>query len=242
MEHLTKQQIILLTLLVSFVSSIATGIVTVSLLEQTPPAVTQTINRVVERTIERVSPSATTTKETIIVKDDQATIAAIAKASKALVRIYTDGAFSAIGVLATSGGRIVASVTGPLMVPITGRFEGGNIVPLAFISKDPETGLSIFQADQPADPRNARVYMGASFADEMNAKLGQSIVSISGDKSPIVATGIISSIDDKGIKTSIQDPDFDSQAILVNLLGEILGMKGSSTENAYISSTDFKLN
>ena len=48
MESLTKTQIVLLVLLVSFVTSLATGIVTVTLVNQAPQPVTHTINKVVE--------------------------------------------------------------------------------------------------------------------------------------------------------------------------------------------------
>ena len=51
MEKLNKSQIVLLTLLVSFVTLIATGVVTVSLMDQAPPAIAQTVNRIVERTV-----------------------------------------------------------------------------------------------------------------------------------------------------------------------------------------------
>lgn len=93
MEGLTKHQLILVALLVSFVTSIATGIVTVSLVNQAPPAVTQTINRVVERTIEKVVPAssqgaAVITKETIVVKQEDLTIQAVDKNSKGIVRIF----------------------------------------------------------------------------------------------------------------------------------------------------------
>ena len=53
MESLTKTQIVLLVLLVSFVTSLATGIVTVTLVNQAPQPVTHTINKVVEKLVPR---------------------------------------------------------------------------------------------------------------------------------------------------------------------------------------------
>lgn len=95
LEHLTKKQIILLTLLVSFVTSIATGIVSVSLMQQMPAPVTQTINRVVERTLERVVEKKTdaqgvvTTKEkTVVVKETDLISAAVQAAMPSLVSVY----------------------------------------------------------------------------------------------------------------------------------------------------------
>lgn len=54
-KDLNKPQLILLTLLITFVVSIATGIVTVSLMNQMPKSATQTINNVIQRTIEKVT-------------------------------------------------------------------------------------------------------------------------------------------------------------------------------------------
>src|SRR3989344_9685665 len=52
MEELTKSQIVLLTLLVSFVTSIATGIVTVALIDQAPAGVTQTVSHIIRETVQ----------------------------------------------------------------------------------------------------------------------------------------------------------------------------------------------
>ena len=116
MEDLTKTQIILLTLLISFVTSIATGIITTSLLAEAPASVTQTINRVVEHTIEKVTPTTggSNTKETTIINEDDAVTSAISKATPAVVRIKSpiapDGSqeFYGLGVIVSKSGLVLS--------------------------------------------------------------------------------------------------------------------------------------
>src|SRR3989344_2283521 len=118
MEDLSKHQLILLVLLITFVTSIATGIITFSLLQEAPVEVTQTINRVVEKTIERVVPeegSKTTEKviTTVVVNEDDRILEAIGKNEKSIVRLKTIGAdsseiFAGIGIVIDGNGTIVS--------------------------------------------------------------------------------------------------------------------------------------
>ena len=79
-KDLNKTQLILLAILLSFVVSIATGIVTATLLQQAPPAVTQTINRVVQQTIEKVAPDYVPGQtQTVVVKEDDLVVDAVTK-------------------------------------------------------------------------------------------------------------------------------------------------------------------
>jgi len=56
MENLTRTQTIFLVLLVSFIVSVATGVVTVALMNQAPPPLTQSINRIIEKVIPGEAP------------------------------------------------------------------------------------------------------------------------------------------------------------------------------------------
>lgn len=74
-KDLDKTQMILLVMLVCFVISIATGIVTISLMQEVPVSVPQTINRVIERTINNVTTvPVVQTEETSIIGDSEGTV------------------------------------------------------------------------------------------------------------------------------------------------------------------------
>ncbi|MEK7646774.1 MAG: trypsin-like peptidase domain-containing protein [Patescibacteria group bacterium] len=71
MEGLTKTQLILLALLVSFVTSLVTGIVTVTLINQAPPAMTQAIYKVIEKaTVSGGALTEGTEKISVITQED----------------------------------------------------------------------------------------------------------------------------------------------------------------------------
>lgn len=113
LEHLNKTQIILLTTLIAFVSSIATSIVTVTLMDQAPPGTTTTIRNVVERTVERVVQAGAPkeTVKTVIVREEDVIADAIDKQSKALARIFVASQASpdaAAAALALAGPEFVA--------------------------------------------------------------------------------------------------------------------------------------
>lgn len=92
MKDLNKSQLILLALLISFVASIAASIATVTLLQQAPPGVTQTINRIVEKTIETVVPSDISKKPALSADE-----------TKLLNQLKTVGSFVATIVVRTEG-------------------------------------------------------------------------------------------------------------------------------------------
>lgn len=114
-KELDKKQLILLTLLITFVVSIATGIVTVSLMNQAPKSVPQTINNVIQRTIEKV-----TTIESPLV--DQKPISSkeevFVNSGDVLVSIYpvVDGENNSSDELKEVGQGVLISDSGLLLV------------------------------------------------------------------------------------------------------------------------------
>ena len=228
MEDLNKQQLVLLVLLVSFVTSIATGIITVSLLSKAPVEVTQTINRVVERTVETVTPDSivnpevVTVRETVVVTEEERVVEAISKNSGKIVRIRNDdGSFVAIGVVREPGGEVV-TINGEYssVFNYTASFQDGREMPIRFLRRDEQTGAAYFRLE----PSESTEFSAGSFSGNL-LQLGQTVVMVSGQERNVVTTGLVSDIiGTDQIVVNIDVSAMDPGTALLNLSGDVVAI------------------
>lgn len=243
MEDLTKTQLILLTLLVSFVTSIGTGIITVSLLQEAPQTITQTINRVVERTVEKVVPdespntsTPTVTREvtTVVVKEEDQVIDAIQANSQGLVRIRNNTGFYGIGLVLTSDGWIVAGDTTVSKGVYTVTLPDGKDFKADMVDPNNETGLTFLKIRKEAN--DSTVFTTTSKGNANALQLGQSVIDLGGATNDVVSLGRISSFDYQtsatstpkvvtNIYTDIIPKNVEFGSVLINLHKEPVGFK-----------------
>ncbi|KND47751.1 MAG: hypothetical protein AB201_02335 [Parcubacteria bacterium C7867-006] len=254
MEDLNKNQIILLTLLISFVTSIATGIMTTSLLQETPIEVTRNINRIVEKTIETVTPAAVTTsgqKEvtTVVVKEEDLIVDSINKNLKSIVRIKEkDGnvgtvSFYGIGLVLTKDGVIAADRKYlPAGNVYTVTMSDGKEFPLIPMGVDKQTNFILFKANQGEKVTDKTSYpFSPAVLGDSDPKLGQTIIALGGNDTNAIAVGRVISLDMKesgvgtstikylsGINTDISIKDLVDGSPAFNLSGDVIGFKLSS--------------
>ncbi len=263
MEDLNKNQLVLLCLLISFVTSIASGIITTSLLREAPQNVTQTINRVVERTVETVAPQTTNTNTvtrevTVVVKEEDLVIDSIKKSRASLVRIVripTSGPSAGqqitqtVGVITKSDGTILTdkrfidddasykiimpSVTTPVAFKIAATDSASNAAYLTPVL--PEGSPKTFAP------------MSLAAADAV--QLGQTVIAVGGKDKEAVSIGRVNSIDiesgstassTKSVSTIHTDSplrDTIPGSILLNLNGAMIGFelydRTTGAESAY---------
>lgn len=236
MEDLNKHQLILLTLLVSFVTSIATGIITFTLLQEAPIAVTQTINRVVERTIETVTPASDGGREIVrevqVVDQEKLVLESIEKSAKSVVRIKTlgfDGAEITVGLgLVINEGIVVMN---------SGNFtEGANYTVLLAdhkaygVAKTYISGGFVFmKIGKPANEKYT--FYPAILGNAELLKLGQTVIALGGKTSNSVSIGRVAELPASGkIKTDILSVKAEPGGLLLNLSGEIVGLEAPAAE------------
>lgn len=215
-EDLTKTQLLLLTILVNFVTSIATGVLTVSLLDQAPPTVIQTVNRIVDHTIEQVTtevpvirnvPSEAPSTEDLLTR-------AIAENSARTVRVYRTGSdvIAGFGVLIPGSRTIITSAS----FPGTVRAEFSNSATAEVTEVATEGEVRRYEIPGDAVVPNAP---SGRLIPSAELKQGQTVIALSLEGGAVV--GIITRLGDV-VHTDL--PGIPLGASAVNLSGDIVGL------------------
>jgi hypothetical protein len=260
-ERLTKSQIVLLTLLVSFVTSIATGIVTVALMEEAPPAITQTVNRIVERTIESVASEQAaaaggTVTETVVLRESDLISEAVAAAEASIVRLYQSGrdesgnasdTFVGLAIVVSDKGELVADTSTP-DGPLKALRSDGATVPVAILARTDGENVVRIQAPLAQDGQPL-AWKPARFIATLPAP-GQAVVAIGGSNGTRLGGGIVIGTSGEGstdgsriIETDIARDSFAVGSPLLTADG-IVGIATSGTRetmSGFLASSAFLL-
>jgi hypothetical protein len=230
-KELNKSQLILLAILLSFITSIATGIVTVTLMQQAPTSVTVPINRIVRQTVEKIVPGqVTNTTNTFVVKEEDLVVDAIEKNQASIFTITKEGLDEAGKTIETGEGRgTVVSlsdiiVVDAALIPDKGVYyvknESGKFK-ADFISTD-KAGFSFLKIGTPLDEKNKLKYTMPTFGDLGKMKVGQKIIVLGSSVTSFMYDGL-KDLRLNGLKSSAGAPvlDLDGNVLGISLSGEV---------------------
>jgi len=190
MESLTKTQIVLLVLLVSFVTSLATGIVTVTLVNQAPQPITHTINKVVEKLVPKEVPVKEkmvifSNEENLvkIIKDASLAVVSVAAVKKEDLTATTTGKEVEKKLISTGSGFFVSKegiiltnkhIVGDETLEYVVMTSDGNTYPAAVISRSPSQDVAVLKVE-------GNNFNFILLGDSKNINIGQTTVAIGSD-------------------------------------------------------------
>ncbi|NCS99474.1 serine protease [Candidatus Parcubacteria bacterium] len=224
-EHLTKHQIVLLCLLVTFVSSTTAAIVVVRLMEDAPVTSSPTINRVIERTVQQIVPGETkeiTKVNTVIVKEEDLVVEAIEVNKNSIVLVKEtvtnesgETTLTNSSAIYLRDGYIVADgrlISGP------GEYymEDGDVkIPLVFVQKD-KSGFSLLKVEESITLSDVS-FVAKNISTKPSVKVGQSAIVLSSNPNFGAFTGLISSFSPFVVKVEGQDDETLFSKININI-------------------------
>jgi hypothetical protein len=228
-EELSKAQLLLLTVMVNFVVSIATGVLTVSLLDQAPIQVSEGVDRVVERTIQTIATpvqvvnpikSITSTQTPAAPTTEQLMTSAIGDAAARTALIYKNSTSSPAIAYGTFLGKsravATANVEGLPKEALIVFSDGSSA--RASISKT-SASLVIYGF---GDSTELPEVPASGLPDSSKLKQGQTVLALT--KESAAVTGIISKVSEAGVDTTLTDIPVGAGA--VSLSGQVIGIGG----------------
>lgn len=230
MEHLTKAQIVLLALFTSFVASMATGIVVVTLMGQAPEPVSQTITNVVERTIEKITPTIVEKPgKTVVLKDEDLMVSAIEKNLKSVVSfrvVAEDGELRLAGVgTIVSADGLVVTAKGNFGVGVLTTTINGVQYALQVLSDEKNNTLGLGRLT-PVSGTSTPSFVPVTLGNPDILKLGQTAIVIGGRDGKTITTGLIASIDTSTVvdkDTKVETTVLDNISVSVRFAGSSNG-------------------
>ncbi len=227
-DDLNKSQFILLVLLVSFVTSIATGIVTVSLMEKAPKDVVRVVQRVVERTVEKVQDEPQKNKEpkekiiekTIIVKEGDLIAEKIAELRPKILSIYDDED-NFVSFAFYNNSYIVADSSNTSKdKKYIAKNTKGEIFNLKFKKSSQNRALVLFELeenDAGKKPSEIKISQGQT-------KLGQTLFYFASARADKVLQSIISSKPDSYLELQAQKESILPGTLVFDSKGELVAI------------------
>lgn len=227
-KELNKSQLILLAVLLSFITSIATGITTVTLMQQAPKSFTAPVNRVVQQTVDKIEQvEGKTITQTVVVKEEDLVVDAIAKNKSAVFSITKEAQNSDYTTSEVSAGRGFAVSTGNIIVAdatlvpdkevyyvtnSNGKFKAD------FVSTN-KTGFSFLKIGAPVNGTDKLALTVPAFGDITQMKIGQDVLLMGNTVVSSIFEGLNS---DKSINLSVSRAN--AGGLVLDLDGNALGI------------------
>ncbi|KKT00001.1 MAG: hypothetical protein UW07_C0034G0008 [Candidatus Nomurabacteria bacterium GW2011_GWF2_43_8] len=238
-KDLNKPQLILLAVLLSFITSIATGITTVTLMQQAPASFTVPVNRVIQQTVEKIQQvEGKTITQTVVVKEEDLVVDAIAKNKSAVFSLTKEAqdpdgkdieASVGRGFAVSTDGMIVADTMSVFSEGIYFAQNDSGKFKAKFVKAD-NAGFSFLKLGDPVNGTDKLILSVPASGDLDKMKIGQKVIVFGGGISSFIFEG------NKDIKISVAKQD--AGGLLLDLDGNALGivLSGEAANFAPIKS------